>query len=192
MSYQGWCLVTFKPLPPLPPSPSITPPLRIRTIAPMPTPLPTPSTSTSTSQRPQTSTPHGGSPTSPIPSEDPRMKPISNNTRPLPCHDTPGVSVGLGIITPCLFLSVCLNCFLYKRLKKAENVALFEGFRRSLHRGESDRLLDNDTDDTDDNRRSSYQRDGIRSARTRSLVRPRATESGHVNPAFDAYAVTSL
>ena len=85
------------------------------------------------------------------------MKPISNNTRPLPCHDTPGVSVGLGIITPCLFLSVCLNCFLYKRLKKAENVALFEGFRRSLRRGESDRLLDNDTDDTDDNRRSSYK-----------------------------------
>ena len=120
------------------------------------------------------------------------MRRITNNTHPLPCHDKPGVSVGLGVITPCLFLSVCLNCFLYKRLKEAENVALFKSFRRSMRRGESDRLLDNDTDDTDDNRRSLYQRDGVRSARTRSLVRPRAAESGHINPAFGAYAVTSL
>ena len=155
----------------------------------MPTPPTTPTTTPS--GIPETTTP-GGSPTS-SPSTDPQsMARITNTSRPLPCRDNYNVSVGLGIITPCLFLSICLNCYLYNRLKNSESNALFERFRRSLHRGESDRLLDSaDSDErTDRPTHSTYQRSGVKSARTRSLVRPQ----GHVNPAFDpdTFAVTSL
>ena len=118
------------------------------------------------------------------------MAPI-NDSRPLPCREDGGMKVGLGVIAPCLFVSVCLNCILYIRLKKTETAVLFERFRRSMRRGESDRLIESDDDADATPRRSSYQRDGIRSARTQSLVRPRSG-NGHSNPIFDSYAESTL
>lgn len=119
----------------------------------------------------------------------PSMESI-NASRPLPCEEK-GLQIGLGVIVPCLFVSVCLNCILYIRLKKTETAVLFERFRRSLRQGEGDRLIDNnDDEDRPIFRRSTYERSGIRSARTQSLVRP--SDGGHCNPVFDSYSESSL
>ena len=113
-----------------------------------------------------------------------------NISRPLPCEEK-GLQIGLGVITPCLFVSVCLNCVLYVRLKKTETAILFERFRRSMKQGEGDRLIDNhDDEDRPIFRRSTYERSGVRSARTQSLVRP--SGSGQCNPVFDSYSESSL
>ena len=164
---------------------------RIKTYAPLPPTSTSTIPSTRTSTHPTPSAP--GTLTS-LPSPrptavDPSMA-IINVSRPLPCEEK-GIQIGLGVIAPCLFVSVCLNCFLYVRLKKSESAILFERFRRSMRQGEGDRLIDNDDDeDRPIYRRSTYERSGIRSARTQSLIRP--SGGGQCNPIFDSYSESSL
>ena len=99
---------------------------RIKTYAPLPPTSTSTIPSTRTSTHPTPSAP--GTLTS-LPSPrptavDPSMASI-NVSRPLPCEEK-GIQIGLGVIAPCLFVSVWLNCFLYVRLKKSESTVLFD------------------------------------------------------------------